>query len=355
MNDAIMLVAGIGSRLHPLTLNVPKPMLPIAGMPINEHQIYRLKEAGITRISMATAYHGNAFSDYYGDGHLGIELIYALGPLELQTGGAIRNAASFLTDGHPDDPIIVLNGDILGDHDIKAQVAAHLAADADITLHLVHVKDPRPFGVVPTDIHGNVLEFLEKTPNPPTNQINAGCYVFRRSVINKLIAKGREVSVERETFPKALKMGLKVIGYMDESYWLDLGRPADYVRGSRDLMTGAVQSPLTFPGMRHGTSGVMPGAIVDPTALLDNGSIISAGAKIGAGAQIIGSVIMEGAVIAENAHVINSAVGVGAYVEKDMTLINSIIGDRMAIGGSGKALAEGVKVFHLPDGEIVTG
>lgn len=341
-----MLVGGEGSRLHPLTLNVPKPMLPIAGMPISEHQIYRLKAAGVTRISMATAFKSDIFSGYYGDGHLGIELMYALGTIEINTGGAIRNAASLL-DGDPDDPIIVFNGDILGDHDIRAQVAAHVAADADITLHLVHVKDARPFGVVPTDLEGNVLQFLEKTQTPPTNQINAGCYIIRRRVITDLIEAGQPVSVERDTFPKALKMGLKMIGYIDESYWLDLGRPADYVRGSRDLMTGIVESALPFPGERHGTSGVMPGADIDPTAMLDNGSVISEGAKIGAGAQIIGSVIMPGAVIGENAHIINSAVGVDAFVEQNVTLLNAIIGDKMAVGTSGKALAEGVKVWRI--------
>src|SRR5690606_2359208 len=168
------------------------------------------------------------------------------------------------------DNIMVFNGDVLGGTDLRAILATHESTNADVTLHLVRVSDPRAFGCVPTDADGRVTAFLEKTQDPPTDQINAGCYVFRREYIEK-IPSGRPVSVEREVFPALLTEGARVQGHVDTSYWRDMGTPEDFVRGSADLVRGIAPSPA-LPGQR-GESLVHQGAGVAPGALLIGGTV----------------------------------------------------------------------------------
>jgi len=152
------------------------------------------------------------FTECFGDGAaFGLEITYVHEAEPLGTGGAIRNAAAGLRSG-PDSPVVVLNGDVLSGHDISAQIDLHRKSDAAVTLHLVEVADPARFGCVPTDADGRVTAFLEKTPNPVTNRINAGCYVFRRSVIDE-IPPGQVISVERVTFPDLISAGALVMSY----------------------------------------------------------------------------------------------------------------------------------------------
>ncbi|MFD0889014.1 NDP-sugar synthase, partial [Streptosporangium algeriense] len=261
--EAILLVGGQGTRLRPLTLGTPKPLLPTAGVPFLAHQLARARSFGVRRIVFATSYRAEMFSEAFGDGSaFGLSLEYMTEETPLGTGGAIRNAAEALTCG-PDAPVLVLNGDILSGHDIGDQVATHLARKAAVTLHLTEVEDPSRFGCVPTDEDGRVTAFLEKTPNPVTNRINAGCYVFTRSVIDTIPA-GEVVSVERETFPGLIEDGALVLGYADASYWLDVGTPAAFVQGSRDLVLGRLSSPA-LPGPT-GDLLTLPGAVVDAGA-----------------------------------------------------------------------------------------
>ncbi len=239
--EAILLVGGQGSRLRPLTVNIPKPMLPCAGVPLLAHQIVRLREAGVRHVILATSYRPEVFTEYFGDGTaLGLSLEYMTENEPLGTGGGIRNAAALL-DSDPEAPVLVLNGDVMSGHDIGAQLAVHAAACAEVTLHLVRVPDPRAFGCVPTNTDGRVTAFLEKNPEPVSDQINAGCYVFRRGTIDT-IPDGAVVSVERDTFPGLLSGGLVVAGFLDCSYWLDLGTPAAFVKGSADLVRGVLRS-----------------------------------------------------------------------------------------------------------------
>ena len=164
-----MLVGGQGTRLRPLTIGTPKPLLPTAGVPFLAHQLSRVAEAGVGRVVLATAYRAQMFAGTLGDGSaFGLEICYVQEDTPLGTGGAIRNAAAALR-GAPDSAVIVLNGDILSGHDLAAQVKAHTEAAAAVTLHLVEVDDPSRFGVVPADGAGRVMAFLEKTPNPVTN------------------------------------------------------------------------------------------------------------------------------------------------------------------------------------------
>src|ERR1700712_1206230 len=243
-------------------------MLPAAGLPFVHHQLAQAKAAGIDHVVLATSYKAEVFEAHFGDGSaLGLDLEYVTETEPLGTGGGIRNVAPRLR-GAPGDPVVIFNGDVLSGHDIAAQLALHRSRGAAVTLYLTEVEDPRAFGCVPTDDDGRVTAFLEKTPEPVTNRINAGCYVFRRSVIDA-IPTGRPVSVERETFPELLAAGELVVGFVDTSYWLDLGPPAAYVTGCRDLVTGRAPSPAVTEA---GEFLVLPGASVADDAELSGGT-----------------------------------------------------------------------------------
>jgi len=339
--EAIVLVGGRGTRLRPLTVSVPKPLLPTAGVPFLAHQLARAASCGVTRVVLATAYRSPMFAECFGDGSgLGLEIDYVHEEEPLGTGGGIRNAASRLRSG-PDDPVVVLNGDVLSGHDLGAQLDLHRKSDAAVTLHLVRVPDPARFGCVPTDDNGRVTAFLEKTPHPATNQINAGCYVYARHAIDE-IPPGRVVSVERETFPALIESGQIVMGYVDNAYWLDVGTPEAFVRGSCDLVLGRLASPvLPRP---PGEALVLPGATVDASARLTGGTVVGAGAIIGPEATVDGSVLFANAIVAAGAHVRGSVLGQGAHIGDGVVLDGVVIGDEASIG-TGNELRAGLRVW----------
>lgn len=314
--EAIFLVGGKGTRLMPLTLETPKPMLKLAGIPFIAHQIAYAKAHGITRIIVATSYKTEKFSDYLGDGsRFGVEIVFAIESEPLGTGGAIANAAQHLESG-PSEAVAILNGDILSAHDIGAQISLHKKVTADATLHLIEVDDARAYGSVPTDKDGRILEFVEKSENPPTRFINAGCYIFNRSLID-LVPVNQVVSVERETFPQFLAADKRLWGYPASDYWIDIGTPAALLAASRDLLTGKFASPEFAPS--------------DSQTFIDSGASIDSSAQIGAGCAIGDSIIGASAVIE------SSIVGDGAVVEAGAVIRNSIIGDDA----------------HVPSGEVV--
>jgi mannose-1-phosphate guanylyltransferase len=343
--EAILLVGGQGTRLRPLTIATPKPLLPTAGVPFLAHQLAKAAASGISHVLMATFYQAEMFAECLGDGSaFGLEIGYIQEETPLDTGGAIRNAASGLRGG-PDDPVVVLNGDILSGHDLAAQVTAHEKAGAAVTLHLVEVPDPARFGCVPADADGRVTAFLEKTPDPVTNRINAGCYVFTRHVIDQ-IPPGR-VSVERETFPGLIGRGELVLGHVDTAYWLDVGTPEAFVRGSCDLVLGKLASPA-LPGP-CGPWMALPGSAVAPEARVGGGSVIGAGCRVGPGAEIDGSVLFDGVTVSPGAVIRSAAVGRGALIGDGAVLDGVVIGDGARIA-AGNELARGLRVW--PDVEI---
>lgn len=352
--EAVMLVGGKGTRLRPLTISAPKPMLPVAGVPVTEHQIARAREAGVTRIVLGTSYRAEVFSDYFGNGEsVGVELKYVVEKVPLGTGGAIRNVVGALESG-PDDPVIVFNGDVLAGLDIAGLVQAWRDANADVALYLTRVEDPRAFGLVPTDQSGNVTAFLEKPQTPEeivTDQINAGCYVFRRSLIDQIPAD-RPVSVERETFPQLLSAGAKVIGFVDDGYWLDLGTPLAFVQGSKDLVRGIAPSPAV-PGS-VGESLLLADAQVAQDATVVGGAVIGRGARVESGARVSGAVVFDDAQIGEDAVVTDSVIGRGAVVGPRTVLTGVVVGDGAVIGGDNELL-DGVRVFPgmtIPDDAV---
>lgn len=323
-----MLVGGLGTRLRPLTDHLPKPLLPVAGTPLIVRQIVRARAAGVDRVVLATSYRAYEFADTLGDGtRLGVRVEYAEEDEPLGTGGAIRNAADLLRAG-PDDPVLVLNGDIIDGHDIARQVAAHRAADADVTLYLTRVDDPRAYGCVPTDEAGRVTAFLEKAPDPATDQVNAGCYVFRRNVIDA-IPPGEPVSVERQTFPGLVADGRTVLGVVDDAYWRDLGTPQSYVEGCVDVVLGRVNGP-SQPTL-GGDALVLGDAKVASEATVSGGTSVQPGCVVGAGATVDGSVLLDDVCVGDRAVVRASAVGRRARVGAGAVLDRVVVGDAVDI------------------------
>ncbi|CDR09317.1 Nucleotidyl transferase [Streptomyces iranensis] len=337
-----------------MTVHTPKPMVPAAGVPFLTHQLARARAAGVEHIVLATSYLAEVFEPYFGDGSsLGLHLEYVTEEEPLGTGGAIRNVASRLRSG-PDDPVLIFNGDILTGLDIRALVDNHRTTGADVSLHLTRVPDPRAYGLVPTDERGRVTAFLEKPQTPEeivTDQINAGAYVFNRSVIDTIPAD-RPVSVERETFPGLLAEGAHLQGMVDSTYWLDLGTPQAFVRGSADLVLGRAPSPAV-PG-RCGDRLVLDSALVAVDAKLSGGTVIGRQARVGAGARIDGSTVLEGAIVEEGAQVHDSLVGAGARIGARTVLQGAVVGDGALVGPDNE-LRDGVRVWcgaDIPAGAV---
>ena len=310
--SAILLVGGRGTRLAPLTNNTPKPMLQVAGVPFTEHQINKARSAGITEIVLATSFKAELFEPYFGDGaNFGISIKYAVEEVALGTGGAISNAAAMLEGS---GPVAIFNGDVLSKHDLDGQFKFHESKGADVTLYLTEVEDARAYGAVELDGSGRVSAFNEKMENPPTNIINAGCYIFNREIIDS-IPFGKVISVERETFPQLLATGAKVFGFIDKSYWLDIGTPAALLKASRDLVFEMKKEFLALSD-----------ATIAADAVISGGSVIGRRTRIESLAQVDGSVIGDGAVVGAGARLKNCFVADGFEVPASVIAIDNYFG-----------------------------
>jgi len=310
--SAILLVGGRGTRLAPLTNSTPKPMLQVAGVPFTEHQINKARSAGITEIVLATSFKAELFEPYFGDGrNFGISIKYAVEEVALGTGGAISNAAAMLEGG---GPVAIFNGDVLSKHDLDGQFKFHESKGTDVTLYLTEVEDARAYGAVELDEDARVLAFNEKMENPPTNIINAGCYIFNREVI-AAIPFGKIISVERETFPQLLSSGAKVFGFIDKSYWLDIGTPTALLKASRDLVSEMNKEFLSLPE-----------STIASNAKVSGGSVIGRRSRIESLAQVDGSVIGDNAVVGEGARLKNCFVADGFEVPAHVIAIENYFG-----------------------------
>jgi len=346
--DAVILVGGKGTRLRPLTLSAPKAMLPTAGLPFLAHLLSRIAAAGIEHVILGTSYRADVFEAEFGDGSkLGLQIEYVTEAHPLGTGGGIANVANRLRH----DIVMVFNGDVLSGADLGELLEFHHTNRADVTLHLVRVGDTRAYGCVPTE-NGRVTAFLEKTEDPPTDQINAGTYVFERRIIDR-IPRGREVSIEREVFPALLSdADVKICGYVDATYWRDMGTPEDFVRGSSDLVRGIAPSPAL-----HGHRGeqlVHDGAAVAPGAVLIGGTVVGRGAEIGPGVRLDGAVIFDGVKVEAGSVIERSIIGFGARIGPRALIRDGVIGDGADIGARCELL-RGARVWPgvaIPDGGI---
>ncbi len=325
---AVVLVGGEGTRLRPLTLDEPKPVLPIGGVPFVSLLLDRLAAAGVTRVILSCGYLPERLRAGIGTPPPGMEVEVVVEDEPLGTAGAIRFAAA----GRVDGPFLALNGDVLGDADFGALVAAHRAAGASASIGLTPVDDPTRFGVVVHDEAGNVERFVEKPPNadglgPAPWWVNAGAYVLDPSVLD-MIPTDRMVSIEREVFPELVGNGL--ICVRSEGYWRDIGTLESFLAANADAVAGRVHTRL---------GGSEDAVLVDATAEVDEGVQligpvqIGSGAKIGAGAEIgPDTVIGADATVARDAVVRGSVLLAGAQVAADATVERSVVGRDALVG-----------------------
>jgi NDP-sugar pyrophosphorylase family protein len=327
---AVVLVGGEGTRLRPLTLDAPKPVLPIGGVPFISLLLDRLAAAGVTRVILSCGYLPERLQAGIGTPPPGMEVEVVVEDEPLGTAGAIRFAAA----GRVDGPFLALNGDVLGDADFGALIAAHRAAAATATIGLTPVDDPTRFGVVVHDAAGNVERFVEKPPTadglgPAPWWVNAGAYVLDPSVLER-IPTDRMVSIEREVFPALVGNGL--ICVRSTGYWRDIGTLESYLTANADAVAGRVQTRLD--GSAEATQ-VAASAQVDATAILTpplrigEDAIVAAGAQIGpnvvigAGASVAAGATVRDAVLLAGAHIAS-----GASVERSVVGCNGLVGER---------------------------
>lgn len=355
---AVILVGGQGTRLRPLTLTCPKPLLPIVNQPFLERQLTWLAAYGVDDVVLSMGYLPDAFREHFPGGRFGdVSLHYAVEEEPLGTAGAVRFAV-----GDTDDPIVVCNGDVLTDLDLGALVRLHTDRNAAATITLSRVEDPSAFGVVPTSGDGEVQAFVEKPPRDeaPTNWINAGTYVLEPDVL-RMIPAGRSVSIERETFPALLEQSGRLYALEADAYWLDMGTPAMYLRAHADVAAGTLGSPPapgaveTSPGVwvqgnaQLDAAGTLTGPLVlgDETMVGTNATLsrssIGAGVTIGDKAVVDDSVVLDGVTIGAGSRVHGSILGPSCRIGDGATIADeSVIGAGATIRPGTEASAERV-------------
>jgi NDP-sugar pyrophosphorylase family protein len=331
---SVILAGGEGTRLRPLTLTVPKPVVPIVDRPLLEHQLDLLSSAGVSDVVFSVAYRPEKVQAIFGDGRrFGKRILYAVEESPLGTGGAVKNAEPNL-----DDLTVVLNGDILTDVDMKAVVAEHRASGASATLVLTPVANPAAFGLVETDPDGRVVRFTEK-PDPSqitTDTINAGIYLLQTRTLS-LIPPGRVHSIERGFFPALLARGDLVRAHVHRGYWIDVGTPSKYLQVHRDALRGRFSVPIAAPPHRGGwidrQACVEEGADLRPPFFVGPGRRVAAGAVLGPDATLVSDVHLEaGARVADSVLWSGCRIGARAVVEGALLGASVSIGADAAVG-----------------------
>jgi mannose-1-phosphate guanylyltransferase len=346
--QALVLAGGEGTRLRPLTLSVPKPVMPLAGRPFLSFMLDWLGRHGVDEAILSCGFKSEAVEEVLGDSHDGIRLHYVVEDEPLGTAGPVRLAAD---RGLVSGRLLVLNGDTLTDLDLTAEVEQHERSRAVATLALVAVADTSSYGSVPTAPDGRVEAFLEKTESPPTNRINAGAYVLEPAVIDRIPA-GRPVSFEREVFPTLVGEGL--YGYMAEGYWIDIGTRERYLEATYDLLAGRVESslpPRDETGSLVGEGCITSGARIGPMSVLGRRcsvgdhsivgrSVLHDNVRVGADCVVEGAVLAERVRIGDGVHVEETAVvGAGARVEAGARVARGALVEPGAEVGSGETVA----------------
>jgi len=363
--QAVILVGGEGTRLRPLTSTVPKPVIPLVGRPFIAYMLEWLRAHGVDDVVMSCGFLASGVHNVIGDGsEYGIRLRYVEEPRPLGTGGAVKFAEKLL-----DERFLMLNGDVLTDLDLTAQLAMHEEKGARCTLALIGVEDPSAYGLVRRNDDGSVKEFLEK-PSPDqidTNLISAGAYVVEREVL-ALVPPNQNCSIEREVFPRLVGEGL--YGFAGDGYWLDIGTPQRYLQATFDILERNVRTAVgeqldgSFLAVADGVSA--EGRVVPP-ALVERGVSIGPGARIGSLAVLASdvsvgprttieqAVVLQGANVGADCRLSYCIVGAGSRIG-DGTHIEggAVLGEGVSVG-AGNVIGAGARIFpgvSLPDGAI---
>ncbi|MDX6689606.1 MAG: mannose-phosphate guanylyltransferase [Solirubrobacteraceae bacterium] len=346
--QAVILVGGEGTRLRPLTSTVPKPVVPLVDRPLIGYMLEWLRGHGVDEVIMSLGFLATGVRNVLGDGSdYGVSLRFVEEPEPRGTAGALKYAEEFLHER-----FLMLNGDVLTDLDLTAQIAQHEATGATGTLALVPVPDPSSYGLVRLREDKSVEEFLEK-PAPgtvlDTNLISAGAYVLERSVLD-LIEPDRMVSIEREVWPRLVGEGL--YGFDDQdAYWLDIGTPQRYLEATFDILGHKVQTG------RNGASDSHHGAGTQISASADVGSLVvlGEGVSVGDGTIVERCVVLEGTRIGAGCVLRDCIVGPGAHIgDRTQVIDGAMLGEGVTVG-TDNVIARGARLFpgvEVPDGGI---
>ena len=340
---AIVLAGGFGTRLRPLTLNTPKPIVPIFDRPFLYHQIEHLRQLPeIDEVILSLNYRPDEVERVIGHGaDAGIAVRYVVEPTPLGTGGAIKYAAAGV-----DGTVVVFNGDVLSDTDLQKVVQLHRERAAQATIVLTPVENPSAYGLVETDESGNVRRFLEKPdPNDITcDTINAGIYVLETNTFDR-IPSDTSWSIERKYFPSLVERGETFVAHVDRGYWIDIGAPDKYIQAHRDIMSGRCHAhPFNGTGTDRpwiganavvapdaqvaGPCFVADNARIESGARIEANSVIGPSVVVGAKAVIDGSIIWSGTTVGEEATIRDAIVGRNVHVEDHATLgPGAVVGD----------------------------
>jgi mannose-1-phosphate guanylyltransferase len=362
--QALILVGGEGTRLRPLTSTIPKPVVPLVDRPFIAYMLEWLRGHGVTDIVMSCGFLAAGVRNVLGDGsRFGVRLRYVEEPRPLGTGGAVKFAASLL-----DERFFMLNGDVLTDLDLSAQLRQHEQTGARATLALVGVEDPSAYGLVRLAEDRTVREFVEKPSSDQidTNLINAGAYVLERDVLS-LMAPDAPCSIERDVFPRLVGDGL--YGFPGRGYWLDIGTPARYLQATFDILERNVTSGVALDdGFLAVAEGVASEGRIVPPAVVEGGCRIGAGSRVGslavlgadvtvgAGTTIERAVVLRGAEIGDGCVLGECIVGAGARVgERTHVDGGAVLGEGVTVG-AGNVVSAGARIFPgvtLPDRAIL--
>src|SRR2546421_5049719 len=319
---AILLAGGKGTRLRPLTIHTPKPIVPIFDRPFLHYQLDLLKQVPeIDEVILSLNYQPRRIEEIFGDGSDGgLAIRYVVEPSPLGTGGAVRYAGESLRDS-----VVVFNGDVLTQVDLGAVIALHRQRKAKATIVLTPVENPSAYGLVETDPQGNIERFLEK-PNADEitcDTINAGIYVLEPDTFDR-IPKDTPWSIERSFFPSLIERHETFIGYVYRGYWIDIGTPDKYMQVHRDIMDrkyhAATLSTQASASWVSPQARVEEGAVVESPCFIDEAAVIKAGARIGPY-----SVIGKQCHVEEHAHVEHAIVWANTRISQDAIVRNSIL------------------------------
>jgi mannose-1-phosphate guanylyltransferase len=334
--QALVLAGGEGTRLRPLTLTLPKPVIPLAGRPFLSFMLDWLHRHGVDDVLLSCGYRSHDVERVLGNEHRGMRLRYVVEDEPLGTAGPLRLAAD---EGVLEDRVLVLNGDTLTDVDLTGEIAQHEARSAKATLALVAVDDTSSYGVVPTDESGAVEAFLEKRPGPaPTNRINAGAYVLERSVV-EMVPAGRAVSIEREVFPELVGEGL--YGYLSDGYWIDIGTPERYLEATYDLLTGRVESDLP---RRDETGSLIYDGCITSGARIGPLSVVGRHCVVGDNSTVERSALHDNVRVGHECEIVESVLADGARVEDGVRIGPDAIVGAGAVVAAGAVVGPGSRV-----------
>lgn len=337
--QALILAGGEGTRLRPLTLNIPKPIVPIANEPFLLRQIQSIKDAGITDITLALNYQPSAIENLLGDGaDFGVQLRYLIEPSPLGTAGAYKYAEEAIGE-----TTLVLNGDILTDIDLKQVIKQHQSLDSTATIVLTEVENPSAYGLVEYDVNKRVIRFLEKPTLEEIGKlniktINAGIYILEPHVL-QFIPDGEKYSFEYQLFPQLLAQKENFYAFTStEDYWLDIGTPERYLKANQDVVGGKVGNVV----IKQNTAFRMSkSADVAENAIIADGCVIKSGAKV------YNSILGKDCIVGERSVVKNSVIWANSEVKSDCIITNSVIG--------GKSLIKNGAIIneqYLPDNTV---